>query len=80
MRSSGLTPNDVYLTFLLKCRPTRAYNRDESRAACLPYLSRQLAERNPRFLFPLNLLSSSYDIKESPDVGNKIRKILLFTG
>ncbi len=50
MRLSRLSPDDIYLTFLLKCRPTRAYNRDESRAACLPYLSRQLAELNPRFL------------------------------
>ena len=43
--------NDVYVTYLLKCRPMRAYNKPEARAACLPHLQMQISQKRPLVLF-----------------------------
>lgn len=50
MTKAGLSAEDVFVTFLLKCRPTRSYDRESARAACLPYLKKQIADMNPRLL------------------------------
>ena len=39
-----LYPEDLYVTWVLKCRPVRAYDKEAARAACLPYLGQQVAE------------------------------------
>lgn len=51
MREAGIDANSVYVTYLLKCRPIRAYNKPEARAACLPHLQLQLLQRQPSVLF-----------------------------
>ncbi|TVY10730.1 uracil-DNA glycosylase [Paenibacillus cremeus] len=51
MREAGIDAADVYVTFLLKCRPIRAYNKPEARAACLPHLELQLFQKKPLVLF-----------------------------
>lgn len=51
MREAGLDPNDVYVTYLLKCRPMRAYKKPEARAACLPHLQLQIMQKRPLVLF-----------------------------
>lgn len=51
MREAGIDVNDVYVTYLLKCRPMRAYNKPEARAACLPHLQIQLFQKQPLVLF-----------------------------
>ena len=40
----------IYLTYLLKCRPLRKYNKEEVRAFSKPFLIRQIEEMNPSFL------------------------------
>lgn len=51
MRQAGIDVNDVYVTYLLKCRPKRAYKKSEARAACLPHLHLQLFQKQPSVLF-----------------------------
>jgi len=51
MREAGLDTDSVYVTYLLKCRPIRAYNKPEARAACLPHLQMQLQMKQPLVLF-----------------------------
>ncbi|MDQ0492347.1 DNA polymerase [Paenibacillus brasilensis] len=51
MREAGIDVNDVYVTYLLKCRPMRVYNKPEARAACLPHLQQQLFQKQPLVLF-----------------------------
>lgn len=46
MREAGIDLNDIYVTYLLKCRPIRAYNKPVARAACLPHLQMQLLRAN----------------------------------
>lgn len=51
MREAGIDINDVYVTYLLKRRPMRAYNKPVTRAACLPHLQMQLLLKQPLVLF-----------------------------
>lgn len=50
---AGFTENDLYVTYLLKCRPKRAYNKEKARAACREHLQLQLDQKLPRFIFCL---------------------------
>ncbi len=47
LREAGVPEEGIYVTWLLKCRPRRAYDREAAQRACRPYLSRQLAEVAP---------------------------------
>lgn len=51
MRESGLDTDSIYVTYLLKCRPLRAYNKPVAREACLSHLQMQLLEKQPLVLF-----------------------------
>lgn len=51
MREAGMDINSVYVTYLLKRRPTRAYDKPATRAACLPHLQAQLLQKQPFVLF-----------------------------
>lgn len=51
MSEAGIAESDVYVTYLLKCRPIRAYRKPEARAACLPHLQMQILQKRPLALF-----------------------------
>lgn len=51
MREAGIDTDSVYVTYLLKCRPLRAYDKPAARAACFPHLQLQLEEKRPLVLF-----------------------------
>jgi len=51
MREAGLNTESVYVTYLLKCRPLRAYNKPAAREACSSHLLMQLREKQPLLLF-----------------------------
>lgn len=51
MMAAGLPLDEVYITYVLKRRPLRAYDKPAARAACLHHLHRQIAEMPPRLLF-----------------------------
>lgn len=51
MREAGMDIHSVYVTYLLKRRPVRAYDKPATRAACLPHLQSQLVQKQPLVLF-----------------------------
>ncbi|MBB3110853.1 DNA polymerase [Paenibacillus phyllosphaerae] len=51
LKAAGLTTDSVYVTYLLKCRPIRAYDKPAARSACSPHLELQLREKKPDVLF-----------------------------
>lgn len=51
MREAGLDTDSVYVTYLLKCRPLRAYNKPAAREACFSHLLMQLREKRPLLMF-----------------------------
>ncbi|NMB33564.1 MAG: uracil-DNA glycosylase [Clostridium sp.] len=46
----GLNINDVYVTYLLKCRPLRRYDKERARAFSKPFLTRQIEKMQPVFI------------------------------
>jgi len=73
MREAGIDTNDVYVTYLLKCRPIRAYNKPEARASCLAHLQLQLFQKQPLILFGFgNVVAESI----FPDIENASAKEL----
>ena len=50
---AGLSGNDLYVTYILKRRPIRAYNKAETRDICIRHLNEQLKEKKPKLLFCL---------------------------
>jgi DNA polymerase len=51
MMEAGIDIHSVYVTYLLKRRPIRAYNKPATRAACLHHLQLQLLQKQPSVLF-----------------------------
>jgi DNA polymerase len=52
-RAAGLPLDQIYVTWVLKCRPRRSYDKEAARAACLPYLGQQLGEHPRRIVIVL---------------------------
>jgi uracil-DNA glycosylase family 4 len=50
---AGLKKDDLYVSYILKCRPLRKYAKEEARSACLPYLLQQLDRQRPKLAFCL---------------------------
>ncbi|NMB36114.1 MAG: uracil-DNA glycosylase [Firmicutes bacterium] len=44
---AGIEPGSFYVSYLLKCRPRRAYDKKTARATCIGYLWKQLKAANP---------------------------------
>ena len=55
----GLTEKDLYVTYLLKRRPHRAYDKESVRRACLKHLERQLGEKSPQWVICLGKCSGT---------------------
>ncbi|WP_042461423.1 uracil-DNA glycosylase [Neobacillus dielmonensis] len=53
----GLTVNDLYVTNILKRRPTRAYDKERTRDICMHHLKQQLVSKRPQFIFCLGNVS-----------------------
>lgn len=50
LHQANLAADDIYLTYLLKCRPLRRYNKEEARAFGKPFLIRQIERAQPKFI------------------------------
>lgn len=44
----GLSEKDLYVTYVLKRRPTRKYDKTEARAVCMQHLFAQLESKAPQ--------------------------------
>ena len=53
LREAGIPLDSVYVTYLLKCRPVRAYDKPMAREACSSHLRLQLAVNKPSILLGL---------------------------
>lgn len=50
LHDANLEVKDIYLTYLLKCRPLRRYNKEEIRAFSKPFLIRQINSARPKII------------------------------
>src|SRR5699024_11662112 len=47
----NLTKDDLYITYILKRKPTRAYEKEQTRHICMKHLKEQLKEKHPTLIF-----------------------------
>jgi uracil-DNA glycosylase len=67
--SVGLSMNDLYITYILKRKPVRAYEKDEVRNICMIHLEQQLKEKQPAFILCLgNVAVQSFFQNPDADV------------
>ncbi|WP_102347836.1 uracil-DNA glycosylase [Bacillus sp. Marseille-P3661] len=66
----GLTMNDLYVTYVLKRKPVRAYNKDKTRKICMTHLNEQLQMKQPSLVFCLGnvAVQSFFDNPEATEV------------
>lgn len=64
---AGIAKDQVYITYILKRRPVRAYDKEHARAACMRHLQDQLHEQKPSLIVCLgNVAVQSFF--RNPDV------------
>jgi uracil-DNA glycosylase family 4 len=69
---AGLETDSLYITYILKCRPRKAYDKETARSVCMGYLWNQLESGNPEIVFCLgNVACQSFF--EDPTV--EVKKI-----
>lgn len=56
----GIRPEEVYVTYLLKRRPLRKYDKPLARRLCFSHLQDQLAEKQPKLLFGFGNVVSQF--------------------
>jgi uracil-DNA glycosylase family 4 len=49
----GLQMDDLYITYILKRKPTKAYDKEKVRQICMKHLKEQLTIKKPKFIFCL---------------------------
>lgn len=65
----GLKQNDLFSTSILKRKPTRAYDKEETRKICIRHLEQQIKEQNPKLIICLgNVAVQSFFQNNEVDV------------
>lgn len=81
MQEAGLELENVYVSYMLKCRPRRAYNKPLAREACSAHLQFQLADKKPQLLMGLgNAVVQSLFPDEDADVKSLRGRWLVYQG
>lgn len=66
----GLNMDDLYVTYILKRKPTRSYEKEQTRETCMIHLNQQLQVKQPPFIVCLgNVAVQSFF--QNPDVDVK---------
>ncbi|GGB42888.1 uracil-DNA glycosylase [Lentibacillus populi] len=66
---AGLAMHDLYVTFILKRKPVRAYDKKIARTICMNHLEQQLQVKQPTFIFCLgNVAVQSFFRDRDADV------------
>lgn len=61
VNDAGLGMNDIYLTYVLHCRPMRKYDKEQARSICMEHLRRQMKEKDPSLIVCLgNVAAQAY--------------------
>lgn len=65
----GLSVDDLYVTYVLKRKPTRAYDKEQTRQICMNHLKQQLQSKQPKLIFCLgNIAVQSFFQSTETDV------------
>jgi uracil-DNA glycosylase len=65
----GLSVEELYVTFILKRKPTRAYDKEQTRQICMNHLTQQLQTKQPKIIVCLgNVAVQSFFENSEVDV------------
>lgn len=65
----GFNEDNLYMTYILKRRPKRAYDKPKARAICIEHLHDQMDDKQPKVIFCLgNVAVQSFFNDEDVDV------------
>ena len=48
-----MSESDVYVTYIVKRKPTRAYDKEQTRKICMQHLNEQLENKRPKLIICL---------------------------
>lgn len=67
LHQANLAPGDIYLTYLLKCRPLHKYNKEEVREFSKTFLIKQIQTMQPKFIVCLGdtVVQTMFNDKEA---------------
>ena len=78
---AGITPEKIYISYILKCRPVRRYDKPVSKGICIRYLWQQLDSVMPKLLMVLgNTAIQAFSGDETAEVKNLRGSIHIFNG
>lgn len=67
----GLKMDDLYVTFILKRRPVRAYEKEQTRQTCMIHLEQQIHHKKPKLILCLgNVAVQSFFHDSEAEVKN----------
>lgn len=82
----GFTMNELYVTYILKRKPVKAYEKEITRTICMKHLEQQINEKQPQIIFCLgNVAVQSYfqdndiDVKSSRGKKYEVNGTNVFT-
>jgi DNA polymerase len=83
--SAGFSRDELYVTYILKCRPIRKYDKETARAVCSEYLDKQIGEHAYDAAFCLGdtavkafFRDPDMTVKEARGVSYQIRGLTIF--
>ncbi|WP_449538222.1 uracil-DNA glycosylase [Ferdinandcohnia sp. Marseille-Q9671] len=69
VHEAGLAKEDIYVTYILKRRPVRAYEKEKTREICMNHLHEQLDMKKPKLIICLgNVAVQSFFQNQELDV------------
>ncbi|HBK85695.1 MAG TPA: uracil-DNA glycosylase [Firmicutes bacterium] len=78
---AGLGENDLYVTYVLRCRPRKKYDKELARSTCLGFLHEQIAAKHPKLLVCLgNVAAQAYLENNQAEIKNLRGKITMHNG
>ena len=81
VHQAGLKIDDLYVTYVLKRKPTRSYDKDKTRQICMNHLHQQLKLKQPQFIVCLgNVAVQSFFNNQEADVKSLRGKIHMNNG
>lgn len=68
---AGLHQSDIYITYVLKRKPRKKYDKERTRSICIGHLKQQLIEKQPTLIFCLgNIAVQSFFQDPQAEVKN----------
>ncbi len=78
---AGLKEDDLYVTYVLRCRPRRKYDKELARSTCLGFLQEQIAAKHPELLVCLgNVAAQAYLEDVLAEIKNLRGEIIMHNG